>query len=246
MKPTEHSNPANPAAPKKDETLIIDADDTLWENNVFYEKATDRFLVLVEARGFGTRGVRQRLLEVERTNVSRWGYGSESFARSLRDTLESFGSSRATAQELSVIESLSDEVANIPIEFLPGVQKTLVRLRDRFRLILFTKGHPPEQWKKVERSGIQPLFDHVEVTTEKTTFAYTRLIQRYRLTPTRTWMVGNSPASDVNPALAAGLNAILIPHPHTWALEHEEVAEHVRLTVLERFEDLLEAFPGLR
>jgi putative hydrolase of the HAD superfamily len=87
VKPTEH--PAS-AAPGKDETLIIDADDTLWENNVFYEKATDRFLVLVEARGFGTRGVRQRLLEVERSNVSRWGYGSQCFARSLRETLESF------------------------------------------------------------------------------------------------------------------------------------------------------------
>jgi putative hydrolase of the HAD superfamily len=231
--------------PEKDETLIIDADDTLWENNVFYERATDRFLVLVESRGFETTGVRERLLEIERTNVRQWGYGSQCFARSLRETLESFGDNPATAQELTIIESLAEGVANIPIEFLPGVQKTLVRLRVRFRLILFTKGHPPEQWQKVERSGVQPLFDHVEVTTEKNTFAYTRLIERYRLTPSRTWMVGNSPASDVKPALAAGMNAILIPHPHTWALEHEEVAEHVRLTVLERFEDLLGAFPGL-
>lgn len=27
--------------PAKDTTLIIDADDTLWENNIFYEEATD-------------------------------------------------------------------------------------------------------------------------------------------------------------------------------------------------------------
>ena len=146
-----------------------------------------------------------------------------------------------TAGELATIESLAHEVANIPIQFLPGVKKTLVRLRDRFRLIMFTKGHPSEQWKKVERSGIRPLFDHVEVTTEKTTRAYTRLVERYRLTPARTWMVGNSPVSDVNPPLEAGLNAILIPHPCTWALEHEEVVENVRLTVLERLEDLLGA-----
>jgi putative hydrolase of the HAD superfamily len=227
----------------KNETLIVDADDTLWENNVFYERATDRFLLLVEARGFESGGVRQRLLEIERKNVSRWGYGSECFARSLRDTLESLAGSPATVQELSAIESLAEEVANFPIEFLPGVRRTLVRLRERFRLILFTKGHPPEQWSKVERSGIQPLFHHVEVTTEKNAFAYTSLVQRYRLTPARTWMVGNSPASDVNPALAAGLNAILIPHPNTWELEHEEVTEHVRLQILDRFEDLLGAFP---
>jgi hypothetical protein len=132
VKPKERSAPTAPAPPVpaapagKDETLIIDADDTLWENNVFYERATDRFLVLVEARGFGTTGVRQRLLEVERTNVGRWGYGSDSFARSLRDTLESYGGSPATARELAIIESLSEGVANIPIEFLPGVQTTLV------------------------------------------------------------------------------------------------------------------------
>jgi putative hydrolase of the HAD superfamily len=225
------------------ETLLIDADDTLWENNIFYEGATDRFLVLIEARGLEKEAARKRLLEVERSNVPRWGYGSQCFARSLRDTLESFGGGTTTAVELKTIESLAHEVANIPIQFLPGVKKTLVRLRDRFRLIMFTKGHPPEQWKKVERSGIAPLFDHVEVTTEKSTGAYTRLVERYRLAPARTWMVGNSPASDVNPALEAGLNAVLIPHPNTWALEHEAVSEHVRLTVLERFEDLLGAFP---
>lgn len=234
-----------PEPQARQETLILDADDTLWENNIFYEEATERFLVLVETRGHVKHGVREKLLEVERTNIRRWGYGSECFGRSLRETLESFGGGPATEVELATIASLAEEVANFPIEFLPGVQKTLVRLRERFRLILFTKGHPPEQWKKVERSGIQHLFDHVEVTTEKSVQAYTRLVTRYKLTPSQTWMVGNSPVSDVNPALRAGLNAILIPHPNTWALEHEEVTEDERLKILERFEDLLAAFPGL-
>ena len=133
-------------------------------------------------------------------------------------------------------------MANIPIQFLPGVKPTLVSLRDRFRLIMFTKGHPPEQWRKVERSGVSPYFDHVEVTTEKNPSAYSGLVDRYRLQPQKTWMVGNSPASDVNPALKAGLNAILIPHPQTWELEHEEVPEDERLQVIERFEDLLQVF----
>ncbi len=57
-------------------------------------------------------------------------------------------------------------------------------------------------------------------------------------------MVGNSPASDVNPALNAGLNAILIPHPQAWELEHEDMPEDERLRVIERFEDLLQIFPA--
>ena len=38
-------------------------------------------------------------------------------------------------------------------------------------------------------------------------------------------MIGNSPRSDINPALSAGLNAIFVPHPSTWVLEREVVVE---------------------
>ncbi|TMD25271.1 MAG: hydrolase, partial [Chloroflexi bacterium] len=55
-----------------------------------------------------------------------------------------------------------------------------------------------------------------------------------------TWMVGNSPRSDINPSLAAGLNAVYIPHPHTWRLEHEEVQNtgEGRLLMLSAFAEL--------
>ncbi|MCI0408804.1 MAG: HAD hydrolase-like protein, partial [Acidobacteria bacterium] len=138
---------------------------------------------------------------------------------------------------------LGRQIREMPIEFLPGVLETLPRLRERFRLILFTKGHPPEQRRKVERSRIAPLFHHLEFTAEKDRQAYVRLVDRHRLHPPSTWMVGNSPRSDINPALAAGLNAILIPHPRTWELEHEEVdGESERLRVIARFEELLRIF----
>lgn len=57
---------------------------------------------------------------------------------------------------------------------------------------------------------------------------------------------GNSPKSDVNPALAAGLNAVFVPHDLTWVLEHEEIAKPEdaagELLVLERFADLRQHF----
>jgi putative hydrolase of the HAD superfamily len=58
-------------------------------------------------------------------------------------------------------------------------------------------------------------------------------------------MIGNSPKSDINPALAAGLHAIFIPHGNTWILEHEEVAAAPapqRLLVVDRFGDLAKHF----
>ena len=55
-------------------------------------------------------------------------------------------------------------------------------------------------------------------------------------------MIGTSPKSDINPALAAGLNAVFVPHAHTWAPERQEIEPGGgRLLVVERFADL-EAF----
>jgi len=227
-----------------DRTLIIDADDTLWENNVFYEDAIDRFMDLLEERSVPRDAARDRLMEVERKNIHILGYGTQSFHHSLRQTLEIMTGDAARPEDLRVIDELTHGIANMTIQFLPGVKSTLERLQERFRLILFTKGDLEEQQKKVERSGVTPYFDHVELTPEKDRRAYTRLIDRYNLDPRKTWMVGNSPRSDINPALQAGLQAILIPHPRTWELEHAEVQQEgrERFNVLKRFEDLLQHF----
>lgn len=227
-----------------DSTLIIDADDTLWENNIHYEDAIERFLELVAERDRQKEKVRDILMEVERANVRVHGYGTDSFRQSLIDTLARAIQGSPSRRELRTIDELTHGIANMTIDFLPGVKETLPRLREHFRLILFTKGDLDEQQSKVDRSGVAPFFDHVELTTEKDKKAYVRLIDHYRLDPTKTWMVGNSPRSDINPAIEAGLNAILIPHPRTWELEHEDVREDhpERLDILERFTDLITFF----
>jgi len=227
-----------------DPTLIIDADDTLWENNIHYEAAIDCFLELVAERDRSKEKVRDLLMDVERANVKVHGYGTDSFRQSLLDTLARTIDGSPNRRELRTIDELTHGIAHMSIDFLPGVKETLPRLREHFRLILFTKGDPNEQQKKVDRSGVEPFFDHVELTLEKDAKAYARLIETYRLDPAKTWMVGNSPRSDINPSIEAGLNAILIPHPRTWELEHEDVREDhpERLNVLERFADLLTHF----
>ena len=70
-----------------------------------------------------------------------------------------------------------------------------------------------------------------------------RLVEERGMEPARTWMIGNSPKSDINPALEAGLNAVFVPHPHTWVLEKQEIRPgDGRLLRLERFEVLREHF----
>ena len=78
---------------------------------------------------------------------------------------------------------------------------------------------------KVDRSGLGEYFAHTAIVKEKDAAAYQRLVAERGFDPGETWMIGNSPKSDINPALEAGLNAVLVPHPHTWVLEHQDLRE---------------------
>lgn len=225
-------------------TLVIDADDTLWENNIHFEEATDRFLDLVDERGGERQATRERLLQIERRNVPVHGYGTGGFTRSLMDALEEVTGRRASASDRARILALGHRVRRMPIQFLPGVRETLPLLKRRHRLVLFTKGDPSEQRDKIARSGATMFFHEVEVTAEKKPDDYLRLIDTHEIDRRTGWMVGNSPRSDINPALDVGLGAVYIPHPQTWKFEHEEVQprQGARLKILKRFSELLDHF----
>ena len=127
-----------------------------------------------------------------------------------------------------------------PLQLLDGVRDTLDYLSARHDLILLTKGDVEEQQLKVERSGLVGYFRQVVIVPEKDVATYRRVISEVEIEPEHAWMIGNSPRSDINPALAAGLKAVYIPHPHTWHLEHEEVRNtgEGRVLMLSIFADL--------
>jgi putative hydrolase of the HAD superfamily len=81
----------------------------------------------------------------------------------------------------------------------------------------------------------------VEIVAEKDVPTYRGVITKHKLRCSSTWMVGNSPKSDINPALGAGINAVFLPHGNTWILEHEELMEapsSSQLLVVESFAGL--------
>jgi putative hydrolase of the HAD superfamily len=124
------------------------------------------------------------------------------------------------------------------------VEETLACLASRHDLTLFTKGHPEEQKLKVDRSGLGRYFAHTAIVKEKDAEAYRRIVGERRLEPERTWMIGNSPKSDINPALEAGLGAVLVPHARTWVLERQELRlpEGARFLQVETFAGLSDMF----
>ena len=129
------------------------------------------------------------------------------------------------------------------MEVIPGVPETLAYLAPRHDLTLFTKGHPEEQKLKIDRSGLGRFFAHTAIVREKDAAAYRNLVEDRGMEPERAWMIGNSPKSDINPALAAGLNAVFVPHAHTWVLEKQEIEPGKgKLLVVEQFADLRQHF----
>jgi putative hydrolase of the HAD superfamily len=224
--------------------LVFDADDTLWDSNVHFLEAEAQFVAAMAGAGLGASGAIQAALRArELESIRTHGYGREPYVFLMRQVAAELAATIAREALDAAVEEICERFLGRHCELLPGVEPTLAELARRHRLTLFTKGHPREQLHKVERSGLAHHFSHVEVAPEKNVEAYQRLIEAAALDPARTYMIGNSPRSDINPALRAGLRAVFIPHPHTWELEQEELdLDDERITVLTNFRALLEMF----
>ena len=227
------------------QTLLIDADDTLWENNIYFERAIAAFIGDLDHKEYSPAEVRQTLNGVERETILTHGYGLSSFTRSLEICFERLSPQPVTDERLERIRGFARAIAEQEIELMPGVAETLKELARRHHLILMTKGNHAEQADKLARSGLAPYFAAVEIVAEKDPPTYRAVIARHELAPHTSWMIGNSPKSDINPALAAGLHAVFLIHPDTWVLEHAEVAqapEGQHLIELDGFAKLGEIF----
>jgi putative hydrolase of the HAD superfamily len=225
------------------QTLLIDADDTLWENNIYFERAIAAFISFLNHHEYSPAEVRQALNAVERETILSHGYGLSSFTRSLVDCFERLSPGPVTEEKRECICGFARSISEQEIELLPGVADTLAELASRHHLILMTKGNHAEQADKLARSGLAQHFAAVEIAAEKDPPTYRAVIARHELKPHTSWMIGNSPKSDINPALAAGLHAVFLFHKDTWVLEHATVdaaPEGQHLIELDAFAKLLE------
>ena len=224
---------------------MIDADDTLWENNVYFERAIAGFISFLDHRTYTPAEVRKALNEQEHATIAAHGYGLASFTRSLVAVYEKLSTGPVTEHNIKRVRSFARSVAEQEIELLPGVAETLAELAGRHRLILMTKGDQAEQADKLARSGLAKYFSAVEIVAEKDAAMYGAVIARHELKLHRTWMIGNSIKSDINPALAAGLHAVFLFHKDTWVLEHAALSaapEGQRLLELDSFAKLAAVF----
>ena len=227
------------------QTLLIDADDTLWENNIYFERAIAAFISYLNHHEYTPAEVRQTLNAVERETILAHGYGLPSFTRSLVTCFERLSPEPMNEEKHRRVVGFANSIAEQEIELLPQVEQTLRDLATRHRLIMMTKGDHAEQADKVRRSGLAGYFSAIEIVAEKDAPTYRSAMARHELAPHTSWMIGNSPRSDINPALAAGLHAVFLFHKDTWILEHatlDPAPQGQHLLELDQFAKLSDIF----
>jgi putative hydrolase of the HAD superfamily len=229
-----------PAAARR--SLIFDADDTLWENNVLFEKVVEEYLDWLAHPTLSRTEIRAVLDDIEAANAKNNGYGSRAFLGNLAQTFERLYARPVTEAQRNEIEGLATALLHHDIELMPGVTDVLDTLSTRHDLFLLTKGDQSEQRRKVDASGLAHHFAAVHIVPEKVPAIYRSVASEHGLISDNTWMIGNSPKSDILAARAAGLNAVYIPHASTWILEQSELPPDERVLRLPSFTALLDHF----
>ena len=223
--------------------VLIDADDTLWENSIYFEQAFDEFVQLLDHPRLSPAQVREILDSIEIESIRVNGYGAKNFGGNMQQCFRLLAERPYTDEDARAVMQVADRIAEQPMKIFDGVEQTLAYLAERHHVTLCSKGHPEEQNQKIDRSGLRRHFDDCHVVREKDVATYRGLVEQTGREPRKTWMVGNSPRSDINPALAAGLGAVLVRNPNTWSLEQEEIPRpSPRFVVLSAFKDLREMF----
>ena len=209
-------------------TIGFDADDTLWHNERFFRVTQERFAELLQdhtPQDIGPDALAARLLEAEKRNLGRYGYGVKGFTLSMIETAIDVTESQVPASVIKELIVAGQMMLSYPIELLPHAQEAVEKLAGDYRIILITKGDLLDQERKLAQSGLGDLFDGVEIVSEKTAPIYHDIFERHGTGAAQAMMVGNSMRSDVVPMIKAGGWGTYVPHGLIWEVEHAEAPE---------------------
>ncbi|MES2693659.1 MAG: HAD family hydrolase [Verrucomicrobiota bacterium] len=203
--------------------LVIgfDADDTLWHNEVIFEKTHERYRALL-AQYHDAATVDRTLFATEMRNLDLYGYGIKGFTLSAIETAIELTGGKIRTDEIQELMALGRQMLTHAVDLLDGAAETLAALSPRHRLLLITKGDLRDQERKLGKSGLASHFRGVEIVSEKNTDTYAAIFRRHGINAGDFLMVGNSLKSDIAPVLALGGAGAHVPYRITWAAEHVE------------------------
>jgi len=198
----------------------FDADDTLWQTEVYYLQA-QHSLEKILNQWESIEKINESLYQIQINNLSHYGYGIKAYVLTMIETAVHISGGEIRGEQIEQILKLGKKMLDREVVLRPYVEETLKQLSSSYRMMILTKGDLLDQTNKVKRSGLASFFFAVEVVTDKTPEAYTKILNKHRVSPENFLMVGNTIRSDVEPVLKLGGAAVHIPADTTW--EHEIV-----------------------
>lgn len=217
--------------------VLLDADDTLWENEVYFRSAEHRLGEILESWADRDE-VAERLLATEHNNIPLYGFGAKAFVLSMLETALEVSDHQIGQAAVTEIIALGKSILSQPVEFLEDVELVVHEIAQRWPIVVVTKGDLIHQEAKIMQSGLAHLFRSIEIVAEKDVAAFTRICDRYSVSPTDIVMVGNSVRSDIIPVLDLGGYAVHVPYEHAWAFEIADLPQHPRLREAQGFADV--------
>lgn len=219
--------------------IAFDADDTLWVNEPYFREAEDKFCALLEDY-LPLHSVAAQLFKIEIRNLPLYGYGIKGFMLSMIETILEVTEGTASLEMISKAIQFGKEQLNKPIELLNGIETVLETLKGDYRLVVATKGDLVDQERKLQKSGLENHFHHIEIMSEKHEKDYLKLLKHLDCKPENFLMIGNSLKSDVLPVLQIGGHAVHVPFHTTWAYEVvEHNIEHDNFKSVEMISEIL-------
>ena len=220
-------------------TIAFDADDTLWVNEPYFQEAEKQFCILLE-NYLPQHSVSQELFKTEMKNLHLYGYGVKGFVLCMIETASRISNRTVSLELIDKIIAIGQELLQKPIELLQGVSETLEQLKDRYRLIVATKGDLLDQERKLKNSGLESYFHHIEIMSDKKVSDYQKLLKHLDCKPENFLMLGNSIKSDILPVLELGGYGGQIPYHVTWTHEeHEHNLKHDNFVELKSIDSIL-------
>ncbi len=214
-------------------TVAFDADDTLWDNERFFQMTQAHFAELL-SEYTDHSSLMTRLLEAERRNLGHYGFGIKGFTLSMIETAIDVTDGKVAGKVIAEILEAGREMLRHPVELLPHAKEAVEAAKKTHRILLITKGDLLDQERKLAQSGLGDLFDGVEIVSDKTSRVYHEVFARHGSGAEQGMMVGNSMKSDVLPMINAGGWGVFVPHGIEWELESAEAP-----TDTTRFEKLM-------
>lgn len=223
--------------------LALDADDTLWANEHNYRQIEQEFCRYFSRYGSEPENY-ARLIELERSwMLPNFGYGAKAFTLCMMECALQLKDAALSPEEVRTISDYGKFLMTPHNDVFPGVREALARLQQegRWQLVLASKGDLQEQMVKLDASGLEPYFDHIQIMVEKDERNYQRLCKTMHCSSNELLMVGNSFKSDIAPVLNIGGSACYIPSQCTWFVEVVEEYDHKNLLKCTTFKEFADA-----